>query len=43
MLKSGMTVAGYGYDTKQDMVHRDNAVQAHVKVKTTIQNTYFNF
>ena len=32
MVRSGLVVAGYSYHTKQDLVHRDNAVQAHVKV-----------
>lgn len=32
LIRSGMVTAGYAYETKQDLVHRDNAVQAHVKV-----------
>eukprot|EP00095_Tigriopus_kingsejongensis_P008729 maker-scaffold535_size144686-snap-gene-0.21 protein:Tk08729 transcript:maker-scaffold535_size144686-snap-gene-0.21-mRNA-1 annotation:"hypothetical protein CAPTEDRAFT_166167" len=30
-IKKGFFVAGYCYDTKQDMIHIDNAVQGHVK------------
>lgn len=36
IMRKGWFKAGYCLDTKQDMVHIDNAVQGHVKVKGCI-------